>query len=117
MNNCPAQSFIPIWLVVYGVCCALQQIKSLVEGIRKRNRYEEIEDSSCAMKCFNVLFGLFNLAWFIAGKSLFEVFCSDNLLMLSAELSLLKGTNRRVSMICNLDWSRRRSHFLVFLES
>lgn len=70
LENCPAQRFIPIWLVVAGSVSALMQLVTVFIKIKAKCSGVEEEEvkQNRAYTCFNSLTGCFNLAWFIAGN-------------------------------------------------
>lgn len=76
INKCPAQRYIPIYLIVGGVCGILQQclsvLKRFVIAKKPENETANQEEES-SKRSFNPLnfvlslLTLFQFAWFIAG--------------------------------------------------
>ncbi|KAG7464636.1 hypothetical protein MATL_G00167690 [Megalops atlanticus] len=62
LKDCPKQPYVPIFLVVTGVCTAISQ---LVTYLR-----ESLKEGALSILCmvFNFLLGLFNICWFITGS-------------------------------------------------
>ena len=75
LDRCPVQRFIPIWLIVAGACSAIQQIASMCKNVGNKhssngdNADGDEKPTNRGLVCFNSLFGCFNFAWFIAGKT------------------------------------------------
>lgn len=66
-DDCPAERFIPIYLIVGGVFGIIKNISSL--GQRAKNKDDEDKDEKNAKtNPFDGLIGCFLFAWFIAGN-------------------------------------------------
>lgn len=69
MDDCPAEKFIPIYLVVFGCFSIVKDLSSLIQNIKRRKCDGEQEDISQSNKSngFDGLLDCFLFAWFIAG--------------------------------------------------
>ena len=70
-DDCPVQSFVPLWLYVSGSAFAFMIIIFLLRSCIKRMKTTpppEEQNPSAVYSCFNFLISLFTLAWFVAGE-------------------------------------------------
>ena len=65
MHECPAEKYIPIYLVVGGAFGVLKNLSSVAQRIR--NRQENQDDENAKTNPFDGIITCFLLAWFIAG--------------------------------------------------
>ena len=68
LGNCAVQSYIPIWLIVAGVFCIIQQVHQITSYWRNRNKTGEEKKTSKLNRNITGVFRWFSLAWFICGK-------------------------------------------------
>ncbi|XP_077984092.1 transmembrane protein 272-like [Glandiceps talaboti] len=73
-DDCPAEPYIPIYLIVAGACSLAVCVLSMCGCLRNRGDKDEGEGdggcgiAGCCTGCFSGLISLFLTAWFIAGN-------------------------------------------------
>ncbi len=66
-DDCPAEKYIPIYLIVGGVFGAIKNLLNIVQ--RAKNRHENQDDDNAKTNPFDGILNCFLLAWFIAGEN------------------------------------------------
>lgn len=78
MNNCPAERYIPIYLVVGGVFGLLKSLANFFYRAKQRRRRQIDQDAPPEANVdpnpFDGIINCFLLAWFIAGKNYLTFF-------------------------------------------
>ncbi|VDH95339.1 Hypothetical predicted protein [Mytilus galloprovincialis] len=67
LHDCPAQRYIPIYLIVAGVFSLVKDLSSLLQKC-KAKRTEEEQEGGAPTNFFDGLVGCFLFAWFICGN-------------------------------------------------
>ena len=68
VDDCPAERYIPIYLIVAGCFSIVKDLSSLIQKCLNRNEEEEQEVGSNPTNVFDGLIGCFLFAWFICGN-------------------------------------------------
>ncbi|XP_070552887.1 transmembrane protein 272-like [Ptychodera flava] len=76
-DECPAEPYIPVYLIVCGAFSIVSCLMSMCMCVRRRSSQQDGDDDedggscglfSCCISCLSGLIGIFLFAWFIAGN-------------------------------------------------